>query len=169
MPRRMLYHCDALLPTAERYASLKFRRFSRWFRPTKLDWGDALELIAFVEVVGVKYARFIFHWTGHAPVRAYARLRRHVGGEAEPFIQANRASIGLDDGLAVLRAMQDGRWERGLPAVVKQSIQVLLLDHSQAKVAKMLGLTDAQVAHASGRRLKAASQRQNARIALITG
>lgn len=149
----MLYHCDALLPTAERYASLKFRRFSRWFRPTKLAWDDALELVAFVETIGLKHARFVFHWHGQAGVKAYARLRQHMLDEAQPYISANVASLGLDDGLAVLRAMQDGGWQsHGLPNVVRMAIQTLLVDHNAAQVARKLGLTVDQVVWASGRK-----------------
>lgn len=150
----MIYTCDALLPTAQRYASLKFRRYSRWFKPTKLDYGDALELVSFVEAIGgVRHARWIFHWTGQASVKAYERLKQHVLVDAEDYIHANRASIGLDDGLAVLRAMQDGGWRGyGLPECVRKAIQVLNEDHSQPEIAKRLGLTLEQVNYACGRR-----------------
>lgn len=150
----MIYTCDALLPTAERYASLKFRRYARWFRPTKLDYGDALELVSFVEAIGgVRHARWIFHWTGQAPVKAYQRLKQHVLADVEDYIHANQASIGLDDGLAVLRAMQDGGWRGyGLPDCVKKSIQSLLEHHSAAEIAERLGLTNEQVVYASGRK-----------------
>lgn len=166
----MIYHCDALLPTQARYASLKFRRYSRWFRPTRLDYGDALELVAFVETIGRKHAAYVFQW-GRAGVNAYARLARHMAADAQPYIRANQASVGLDDGLAVLRAMQDGGWTRGaLPRITKMSIQTLLLDHTQSYVARQLGLTRDQVVVATGRRgLAARASRAKAISALSIG
>lgn len=161
----MIYDCDALLETNARYASLKFRRFSRWFRPTKLDWGDAIELVAFVESIGgPKHAAYVFHW-GQAGVRAYARLRKHVGDAAQPYIRANRESLSLDDGLAVLRAMQDGGWKsHGLPDVVRKAIQTLGETHNQAQIARLLGLTIDQVGWAMGRRGQAAKRRRAASV-----
>jgi hypothetical protein len=139
--------CDALLPTHERYSSLKFRRYSRWFRPTKLSWDEALELVTFVESIGgVKFAAYVFHW-GHAGVRAYIRLARHVGDDAQPYIRDNLASTSVDDGLAVLQAMRDGGWvSHGLPKLVRHALASL--KHEGMKVsaiAKLTGLTVDQV------------------------
>lgn len=143
----MLYSCDALLPTAERYASLKFRRYSRWFRPTRFAWDEALELVAFVETIGgVKFAAFVFHW-GHAGVKAYERLRKHMLADAQPYIRANEGSVGLDDGLAVLKAMQDGGWKsHGLPKLVKNALASLIhAGNGPTEVARATGLSVDQV------------------------
>lgn len=148
----MLYACDALLPPDQRYASLKFRRYSRWFRPTKLDWWDALELVVFVETITPKAAQFVFHW-GHAGVRAYDRLARHVlrDSQAQDLLLENQASVSVDDGLAVLRAMQDGGWQGyGLPKIVRDALREIHHNRgvSMASIAHETGLTFAQVRYA---------------------
>lgn len=164
----MIYHCDALLETNARYASLKFRRFSRWFRPTKLDWADAVELVAFVESIGgAKHARYVFHW-GQAGVRAYGRLKRHVADAAQPYIRANREHFSVDAGLAVLRAMQDGGWQgHGLPEIVRKALQSLNETHTQAEIARRVGLSVDQVGWAIGRRGQAAKRRRAASVGAL--
>lgn len=153
------YHCDALLPTAERYASAKFRRFAQRIELRTLDWGDLIELVAFVESIGgVKYARYIFHWKGQAVVRAYRRIKRHVGDEAQPAIRANLEQMGVDVGLAVLRAMQDGGWtgQRWCP-IVKMALKDLRKRGlTLADIAKVTGLSREQVKTAVDARRKTA-------------
>ncbi len=145
----MIYACDALLPTAERYASLKFRRFSRWFRPTKLDWWDALELVVFVETITPKAAQYVFHW-GHAGVKAYERLQKHMLPHIQPFLDDNLKSLGVDDGLAVLQAMRDGGYVgQGLPKIVRDALRELHHNgNSYQKLADLTGLSYGQVRHA---------------------
>src|SRR3954447_21299223 len=73
------FHCDALLPQAERYASLKFRRCARVFEG---DASDAVELAAFLAVVPFHWARWIFHWP------RWYRLPNEIWAPPE-FVQAN--------------------------------------------------------------------------------
>jgi hypothetical protein len=140
------YDCDALLPAAERYTSMKFRRVAPLLWLDKLDWGDALELAAFVETVGLRRAKWIFHWPGGA-VRAMRQLAEHMKDHIGPYVEANMADVTRDDGLKCLRAMQDGGWTYGsLPPLVR----LALLDMrdeglSMPKIARATGLTPDQV------------------------
>lgn len=123
------YSCDALLPTAERFASPKFRRLARSFNPYKLDYAEAVELVAFLDMVPLAAAKFIFMWEkGLWGIEAARKLVEHpplIEG-AQPLIAANRAVVGLDDGLMVLSAMREGGWRRGsVPEVVTQACQEL--------------------------------------------
>ena len=104
-------------------------------------------MVTFVESIGgVRFAAFVFHW-GHAGVRAYTRLQRHVGDAAQPYIRDNLASTGVDDGLAVLRAMQDGGWKsHGLPKIVRHAIAQLKHEGmGVSAISKLTGLTVDQV------------------------
>ena len=149
----MIYHCDALLDTPARYASLKFRRYSRWFRPTRLGWDDAVELVAFVETIGPKAAAFVFHWS-KSGVKAYARLARHMVPQIQDAIDANAGSLAVQDGLDVLKAMFDGGYvSHGLPKIVKQALSTLHADGmSYAAIGRHTGLSIYQVSLACGRR-----------------
>jgi hypothetical protein len=123
----MLYDCDFQDPH-----SLRFRRAQRLF---VREWEEAIELIAFVETVGLHPAKNIFRW-GHARVDAYRELRQHHLAEARPFIQANLASLGVDDGVAVLQAMQRAGWKRGiLPKVTRQAVRQM--NHEGLSIAKI--------------------------------
>lgn len=143
----MPYTFDALLPTAERFASLKFRRVAWRLSYKHLDWYDALELVAFVQAIGLPYARYIFHWRGLASVRAYGYLRKHVGAEADAYIHANLSAFSLDDGLAVLKAMKDGGWSRGkVPQIVSDALrESRKRGNTIAEIARGTGLTREQV------------------------
>lgn len=157
MSSRLLPHTfDALLPTPERYSSLRFRRVSRFLQLRLLDWADAVELCAFVETVGVEYATYIFHWNGQAVVRAYRRLRRHVGDHPDlaKAIAENETAMGVDAGLAVLQAMRDGGWESGsLPACVRAALKDLRkAGLNMAQIAERTGLRYDQVRHVAGYR-----------------
>lgn len=167
----MLYHCQALAPTAQRYASEHFRRYAQWFRPTKFSWDEAVGLVAFVETISPKAARFVFHW-GHAGVKAYARLAKHMLAheEVRAAVEANQASIGPDDGLAVLQAMKDGGWKGyGLPNIVVLSLKHLRdIGLSRAEIAKQTNLTIAQVEYALTPR-KERSQRASSYASLGVG
>lgn len=165
-----MYDCDALLPTADRYGSLKFRRVSRWFRPTKLDWEDALELVAFVETIGFAYARWIFHWHGQAVVKAYARLKNHVGAEADPLIRANHAELGPHVGVAVWKAMLDGGWpvSKYLPPLVRQSVRQLYFSGMKPNaIASLFGMPVTKVK--SALRHKTGNSRAKAAASLGIG
>lgn len=141
------YTFDALLPTHERYASDKFRRVAQYFQFRHLDWEDALELVAFVESIGFKWARYILHWKGSAVCSAYARLRHHVGADADPYIRENVEGMGMEAGLAILKAMQDGGWKRGrLPWMVKMALKELRKrGMSMPAIGGYVGLTVDQV------------------------
>jgi hypothetical protein len=148
---------DALLPTAERYASQKFRRVAQYFRFKHLDWWDALELVAFVESIGLDHARYILHWKAPATIRAYLFLRDHVGDEASEPIRRNVECMGLDQGLGILAAMKDGGWTKGkVPDVVRMSLlELRKRGMKQSDIAKLTGLSHGQVnrlTNAAGRR-----------------
>ena len=148
---------DALLPAEQRYSSLKFRRVARRFDPTRLDYADAAELVAFVRTVDLKHARWMFHWAG-AGVREMDRLLKHLSADAnvERMVQENHDRTTRADGLAMLKAMRDGGWRQGS---VPPGLRMALLDMrdaglSQPKIAEMTGLTHDQVrVMANGMRL----------------
>jgi hypothetical protein len=144
----MPWTCDATLPTAERYASLKFRRFARILYAHRLDYGEAQELVAFGLVVGAKALRWIFQWPPPA-VREYRRLEAHMVKDVDVVAAAeqNRACYTKDEGLAVLRAMQDGGFRAGsVPEIVRMALLALRDEGiSQPKIAVMLGVTHDQV------------------------
>jgi hypothetical protein len=140
--------CDATLPTSERYASLKYRRVARKFDTSRLDYDLATELVAFLQLVPVHVSRWIFQWdqitrkravelTQHAPLRA----------DALPLHNQNLLHQGPDDGLALLRAMQDGGWKNGqVPPIIGNAIRHLN-DHGlgRYRIAKFLDLKPNQV------------------------
>lgn len=171
MSSSLPYHCDALLPTAERYASLKFRRYAQRIELRLLTWDDACELVAFVESIGgVKYARYIFHWKGLAVVRAYGRIRKHVG-DVQHLIQANQNAFGTDVGLAVLASMRDGGWTRGkLPWIARTALKDLRKRGVKiADIAKVTGLSREQVKTACEVRSGKAKARRAAAFASLAG
>ena len=143
------WHCDALLPTAERYASLKFRRFARRFDATAVDYWDACELVAFLDFMeGVGHAAWVFHWAG-AGKREAQRLVDHLGTRDDVLrmVRENQSAQGRADGLAVLAGMREAGWEKGsVPGIVR----LALLDMrdagiNQPAIAAQLGLTVDQV------------------------
>lgn len=100
-------------------------RFKRAQRLFVKEWDEAVDLVGFVEAIGVPAARWVFGW-GLARVRAYERLKQHVGADGYHAMLAYQSSFGVDTGVAVLRAMQRGGWKRGkLPKVVKDALRQL--------------------------------------------
>lgn len=139
---------DALLPTAERYASLKFRRVAPSFDATRLDYAEAVELVAFVRTVGMTTAARIFHW-GIAGRREADRLLKHLSSEQDVAlaVDENRAAYTRAEGLRVLEIMKENGWEKGH---VPEIVRFALLDMrdaglSQPKIAELVGLTLDQV------------------------
>jgi hypothetical protein len=127
-PVTMPWTSDALLPTAERYASLKFRRVAQKFSNAKLSWEDAAELVAFLHVVAPSRAAFVFHW-GQWSVGEAQRLFAHMENDPDVqlMVQENLAQQDFGDGLACLRAMQDGGWRKGtVPAIVRMAMLDML-------------------------------------------
>ena len=151
----LTYHCDALLPQVERYASLKFRRVAQWFFATKMSFDDAVELMAFVRTVGgPRFAGVMLHWKPTA-YRSYARLEAHkpLLDYVQAAHRANLETMTPEDGLAVLRVLQECGWTKGaLPPIVKQSIAEVLQYTTYPKLARELGLTVDQIQWAAGRR-----------------
>lgn len=144
----MPWTCDALLPEAERYASLKFRRIARRFDATHLDYADACELAAFLGIVPVDRARWIFQW--HAAGRREAlRIVEHHKDNPDVLrmVEENLVGQTVDDGLAVFKAMQDGGWTYGkVPPIVRMAMLGLRdAGLSHAKVGEMCGITREQV------------------------
>lgn len=151
----------ALQPADKRYTDLRFRRVARFFDGTRLDYGDAAELAAFVRTVdGVKHAKSIFGW--HNGAHKYVqKFMDHMDQfpDAARMEAENRSCVTRDDGLKCLRAMQDGGWTKGsVPGIVR----LALLDMrdagmSQPAIARELGLTHDQVrVMANGLRRRAA-------------
>lgn len=144
----MPWTCDATLPTAERYASLKFRRFARRFDVSRIDYEDAAELVAFMLVVPERWAKWIFHWDleGRAAARA---LFEHMKDRPETLamMDQNLAQQDYADGIAVLGAMRDGGFNKGgLPPICRMAVRELQDQGlSYAKIARKLGLTFDQV------------------------
>jgi len=140
---------DALLDAEHRYSSLKFRRVARQFDPTRMDYGEAVELVGFMKTIdGVKYARWIFGWKA-AGVREATRLFEHLDQDeaVANVVAANLAVLERDDGLKCLRAMKDGGWRQGsVPGIVRMAV----LDMRDAgmtyrEVGDVAGLTRDQV------------------------
>lgn len=134
------HNCDALLPKLERAASLKFRRFAR----LHLDHDDGCELVAFLDVVPHRWAKYIFGWSEYlvGQVRSIGPMCR-----VPEMIADNNAHWTRDDGLAVLRAMQDGGWKSGgMPKIVVRAIWDMRdAGASLNDVAEVAGLTRDQV------------------------
>lgn len=140
--------CDALLPAAERYSSLKFRRFARLLYVDRLDYGDAQELCAFLGTVGVHAGRWIFQWPPRA-VREAKRLLAHMLKDEDVVeaIEANRRAYTREAGLATLRAMQDGGFTSGpVPEIVRFAfLDMRDAGINQQRIADAVGLTLDQV------------------------
>jgi hypothetical protein len=165
----MLYHCDALLPVAERYSSTKFRRLSRRFYAHRLDAGDRLELASFLAVVPVRWSKWIFHWD-----RIGLWQAKLIPPAPQDFANANFGSVTLEDGLAVLQAMKDGGWTYGgLPWIVRMSILGLRdAKMTHKEIAELTGLTDSRVYDAithGRRRRPAITKRDRALAGVLVG
>jgi hypothetical protein len=129
---------------------------AKYIPVTRLDYADACELVAFVETIGWPAARHVFGWVPNAK-RHYERLRDHLKGfgHVQAMVEQNVAEPTREDGLAVLRAMQDGGWKQGwVPPIVRLAVLDMRdAGMSQPKIAKALGLTrDQVVVMCTGRR-----------------
>lgn len=146
-------------------ASLRFKRAARLFVP---DWDELAELVVFVESIGgAKHAKYIFGW-GHAQVRAYHVIRKHGLDHVQAEISANRASFGLDDGLAVLSAMQAGGFKGGqLPKVVRDALREAHVHMTYEEIAKATGLKYDQVVYACGHAWEAKKRQIAAASAML--
>lgn len=146
------HNCDALLPKMERAASLKFRRFAR----LHLDHDDGCELVAFLDVVPVLSARFIFGWSDYqvGQVRSIGPACR-----VPQMLAENNAEWSRGDGLAVLRAMQDGGWSGGtLPKIVVRALWDLRdSGRSCSAIGAELGMSKDQVVYACSPRSRTTS------------
>lgn len=122
------FSCDAMLSTSERYASHKFRRVSRWFSG---DEDDALELVAFLALVPIKNARWIFHWSAHGVALAKGLVDQYGSDDRVLFmVRENGLRVGYADGLHLYHAMVDGGWKGGgLPRVVVMAFRHALKVH----------------------------------------
>lgn len=162
------YHVDALQAPPKRYASARFRRVARVIRTDLLDYSDVVELVAFVESVGgFRYARWIFHW-GYGQAHVYAALREHAGRVGEDCARDNLAAFGVDEGLAVLHAMQEGGWRHGsVPWCVQMALKELRKrGKTLQSIADATGLTFTQVQRMTGRSRRSKS-RENAAFAAL--
>lgn len=130
------YACDALLPTGQRYASEKFRLLARNFRLRKVPYEVACELVAFLHVVPLLHAKWIFQWNDHTQRRAKVIWEREdvqADVARTGMVEANLRACDVDVGLAVLDAMRDGGWTRGrLPDVVRMAVAEL--NHRKVRV-----------------------------------
>ena len=138
------YDCDVTLPTATRYASPKFRRFARSFDPYRLDYEDAVELVAFLQMVPIHASAYIFGWDRDGVGGARSLIQSQELFEAGQVLdEANRRLVTPPDALMVLSAMQDGGWRRGpVPAIVTDGVRALRKGgQSLPKIAVQLGVT----------------------------
>lgn len=142
------YSCDAMLSTSERYASLKFRRVSRWFTG---DDDDARELVAFLALVPIKYARWVFQWSAKGVALA-KELEQHWREDERvaQMVRANALGVGVAEGLRIFEAMRDGGWKGGgLPQVVLMTFQDAMKRHGNIpKAARALGVDRRLMANA---------------------
>lgn len=156
--------CDALLDKPQRYSSPLFRRCRRL---RDLDAADIAQLVAFVEAIGVKSASYVFARPGLAYARAYREVRAlHQGSVPDISIH-----MGIGEGLAILRAMQDGGYRRGqLPRITKMALKGLRKrGMTIAEIARRTKLTREQVKRACDVRLGQKRARSAAYSALALG
>jgi hypothetical protein len=117
----------ATLPRTQRYTDSRFRRVARIFSGLKLNPRDAIELVAFLDLVPYRWARWIFGWKEPFMESVVTRLVEHKPYQrlAAPVIEHNLHGLGYADGLAIMQAMQDGGWtpKWGAPQVVKDAIK----------------------------------------------
>lgn len=144
----MPFHCGALKPEAERYIDRQFRTFAVRFRGKRLDYDDACELAAFLAIVPINQARWIFRWDKYGMRAAKSVIRWYSApAEAEGMISANKEHADISDGIAIIQAMRAGGWTKGyLPKLTKAAIQQLYHSGMKPKaISKDLGLSIDQV------------------------
>ena len=165
------YSCDATLPRAERYASEKYRRFSRRFRPKILLWSEILELYGWMKFLNSPAnLQLLMLWEERTiKFVRYVMKDPDVVRAGQPYVDANFASATMEDGFAVLRALQDNGWKSGnIPKIVKMALaeEWHTTGISTAKQAEKHGLTLDQCRFMRSPRRKRADP---SRIALVIG
>lgn len=118
------FDCGVLKPAEARYSDHRFRRVSRDFDPYSLDYGEACELVSFVELTGVVPARWIFHGVPNWSVKTRELITQLKNENlVTEMVQANHNGLDVDDGLAMLQAMRDGGWKGGpVPIWVRRAL-----------------------------------------------
>lgn len=106
---------------------MKFRLIARNFRLRKVPYEVACELVAFLHVVPIGAAKWVFHWNARTIRRARVIWKREdVQADVvrSGMLDANLRAVSVDVGLAVLAAMRDGGWpgKGPLPDVVRMAI-----------------------------------------------
>ena len=143
----MIYHCDALLPTAERYLSHKFRTLSRWFDPYKIEPAYAEELRIFMSTPGLAHVhvRHMMHWDHNA--LAHARVLLKAKQPDPTLVQKNAESISLEDGRAMLVSLLDGKPDYAIyaPMHVTRYLQHRRSHSTAIQLAEEFGTTPARI------------------------
>lgn len=146
------WHMDALRPAE----TPKFKRAKGRLKLSLLDYAEAAELAAFVDMVGIDHARWIFNW--YAPDMAEAtRLVEHfhaLGPDHAARVAQNNEAIERADGLAVLGAMLRGGWRWGsVPPIVRLAfLDMRDCGMTWPQIAGVTGLTVDQLRYMAGAR-----------------
>ena len=138
---------------------MKFRLIARNFRLRKVPYEVACELVAFLHVVPLRYAKWIFQWNARTVRRAkviWDRADVQEDARKSGMIEANLRAVSVDVGLAVLAAMREGGWTKGwLPPIVNMAIAELHHQRgwgSAAAIGRELGVSTARVLNAKNAR-----------------
>ena len=113
----MPYMCDSLLPAEERFASMKYRRLSRWFDPYKQLPDELIELRAMLLTPGLlrPHVFALMNWNrGMAP---YLKVLDQLDDQALPLAQENAKGVDEADGEAMLKTILGNfpNWSRSVP------------------------------------------------------
>lgn len=158
----------ATLPRIERVTDARFRRACGVFR---LDLVDAVELTAFLHIVPPDFARWIFGWKRTSVLAAREFLADPKICElAQPLVVENIHAMSVPNGLAILRAMQDGGWRprNTAPQVVFDTIANMRADGMPPeKIAEITGLRVETVWRWSRPRSEKASAAQARAVAAL--
>jgi DNA-directed RNA polymerase specialized sigma24 family protein len=119
------YDCGVSLPIGQRYTDWRYRRVAPHLVRTRLDQVEAVELVAILRILPLKYARFAFHWNT-ASLREAAKLLADetMLRVSEPFYRANLSLLSAETSLALINAMRDGGWtpNYGLPEFLRMAV-----------------------------------------------
>lgn len=118
-----------------------------------MTWYEAVEVVAWVEFLGGwEFAQPIMRWEDWMFKRVRLMMRDHdISEAAVPLIEANVAAVTADDGILILKAMQEGGWTTGkMTKWTKMALQERAHTHGEsvAKQAEMFGLSYDRVRHA---------------------
>jgi len=164
--------CDALLPVAERHASLKFRRFFKRFDATRIDYESACELVAFLDMVPMFWSCRIWHWTAIGK-REVQRLVDHLrdSEDVARMVRENQLALDRETGVAILRALLDNGWERGkVPdACARAMLDMRAAGFSVPSIARSFGVSVDQARWIMGRNVTARAASAVASVGLIVG